>query len=220
MWGWNRFIPVAIVGTIFSTLPISVAVALEPEEIAAQAAKFVVKIDGSSGGTGFIVEKNDDLYIVLTNEHVVRQSVNYTITTADNRNHQVNLSQIRKFSGVDLAEVEFTSSNNYAVAELSNNSTNLSGAKIYAYGFNGISEGLPQRTSQFISGTIAGNLPSGRYGYDLTCNLTVIPGLSGSPLLDKNGKVVGVYGNADRQKGSFTVTLGIPISSYHRIQTR
>jgi hypothetical protein len=52
MWEWNRFVPVAIVGTIVSLLPISVALALEPEEIAAQAAKATVKpTEFKRGGT-------------------------------------------------------------------------------------------------------------------------------------------------------------------------
>jgi tetratricopeptide (TPR) repeat protein len=214
MWRWNLFVPVAIVSIASSLLSLSPAIALEPPEIAAQAAKFVVKIDGAGGGTGFIVRKNGDRYTVLTNKHVIRAAANYTIITVDNRSYGIDSSQTRKFAGVDLAEVEFTSANNYAVAEFSNSTTNPLGGKIYTYGFNSITQGLPERTPQFLQGTIAGNLPSGRNGYSLTFNLTVIPGLSGSPLLDENGKVIGIYGSVDRQGESFTVTLGIPITTY------
>jgi serine protease Do len=216
MWGWNRFIPVAIVSIASSLLSIAPSVALEPPEIAAQAAKFVVKIDGGGGGTGFIVRKNGNRYTVLTNEHVIRSAVNYTITTSDNRRYIINSNLIRKVSGVDLAEIEFTSTTNYSAAELSNSSTNSLGRKIYSYGFNAISQGLPERSPQFLQGSIAGNLPSSRNGYSLTFNLTAMPGLSGSPLLDESGKVIGVYGLADRQGGGFTVTLGIPIDIYQR----
>ena len=44
MWNWNRFVPMVIVGTAASITPLLPAIALEPEQIAAQAAKFVVRI--------------------------------------------------------------------------------------------------------------------------------------------------------------------------------
>jgi S1-C subfamily serine protease len=217
MWNWNRFVPMVIVGTAASVAPLFPAIALEPEQIATQAAKFVVRIDGAGGGTGFIVRKNGDRYTVLTNEHVVRSAASYTVSTSDGRRYQINSSQIRKLPGVDLAEVEFTSNNNYDIAELTNlPGSTSSGKKVYTYGFNAISEGLPERTSQFLQGTIAGNLPSGLNGYSLTFNLPVIPGLSGGPLINENGKVIGIYGLADRQAGSFTVSLGIPIATYFK----
>jgi uncharacterized repeat protein (TIGR01451 family) len=213
MWKWNRFAPMAIVCTVIFVSPLAPAIALEPQEIARQAEKFVVRIDGGGGGSGFIVSKSGNRYTVLTNEHVIRSRIGYTIVTADNRRHTINSSRIRKFPGIDLAEVEFISTNSYTIAELSNNLNTLSsGRKVYTYGFNAISEGLPERTSQFLAGTIAGNLQRGRSGYSLTFNLTVIPGLSGSPLIDEDGKIIGIYGLADRQ--SEGLTLGIPITTY------
>lgn len=213
MWARNRLVLMMIVGAIPSFFPFSPAIALDPQEIASQAAKFVVKIDGSGGGTGFIVRKNGNRYTVLTNEHVVRSVASYTIVTTDNRIYRIDSNQIQKFSGVDLVEVQFTSTDNYSVAELSNSSTNSLGGKVYTYGFNSITKGLPERIPQFLQGTIAGNLPNGYNGYTLTFNLTAIRGLSGSPLLDENGKVIGIYGLADHQGG---ITLGIPINAYAR----
>jgi S1-C subfamily serine protease len=220
MWGWNRFVPVAIVSIASSLLSIAPVIALEPQEIAAQATKFVVKIDGAGSGTGFIVRKNGNRYTVLTNEHVIRSAANYTITTADDRRHTINSNQIRKFSGVDLAEIEFTSTNNYSIAELSNNSTNSFGGKVYAAGWTGTSNSFKIRTLLFLPGMITGNLQESRSGYSLSSTLNQIPGLSGSPLLDENGKVIGVYGSADVQKKEGTVfvtlALGIPISTYQK----
>jgi WD40 repeat protein len=221
MWGWNRFVPVAIVGTIVSLLPISAAVALDPEQIANKAAEFIVKIDGvDSQGTGFIVRKNGNRYTVLTNEHVIRNAGDYTITTNSNggRTYNINSSQTRKLPGVDLAEIEFTASDYYDVAELSDERTNSYGTTIYAFGWTAARGSFKTRSLQLLPGMITGNLGEGRKGYTLASTLNQIPGLSGSPLLDKNGKVIGIYGSADVQTNQgttiVTLALGIPISTY------
>jgi protein-disulfide isomerase len=215
MWKSNHFIPMAIVGTAVFVSCLAPAIALEPQEIRARAAKFVVRIDGAGGGTGFIVRKSGNRYTVLTNEHVIKSVANYTILTVDNLRYTVDSSKIKKLPGVDLAEIEFTSTNNYSIAELNNNPKNLSGGeKIFAYGWNSVSEALIDRADQILTGTIAGILFRSVDGYNLTLNLPTVPGLSGSPLMDKDGKVIGIYGFADRQGGGFTLTLGIPISTY------
>jgi WD40 repeat protein len=220
MWEWNRSIPAAIIGTIISLFPISVAIALDPEQIVNKSAEFVVKIDGvNSQGTGFIVRKNGNRYTVLTNEHVVRNVGDYTITTNTNggRTYNINSNQTRKLPGVDLAEIEFTTSDYYDVAELSDERTNSYGT-IYAFGWTAARGSFKTRSLQLLPGMITGNLGEGRNGYTLASTLNQIPGLSGSPLLDKNGKVIGIYGSADVQESQgttiVTLALGIPISTY------
>jgi S1-C subfamily serine protease len=203
---------------IFSPQARLVSQSLSTEDIANRADKFVVRIDGGGGGTGFIVRKNGDRYTVLTCQHVVKQLARYTITTSDG---QVYVARnIKPIQYVDLAEIEFVSSRTYEVAQISTNSKYARGRKVYAYGWNAVGGSLTERTGQILEGTIAGSLSQGQNGYTLTMNLSSVPGMSGSPLLDENGQVVGIYGRSDVQRQgetSFvTVALGIPIATYSK----
>ncbi|MGL5079063.1 MAG: tetratricopeptide repeat-containing S1 family peptidase, partial [Waterburya sp.] len=92
----NRYIANAITGTavvaLVSLAP-SIAIAKNPTEIAAIAEPVTVKIDnnlGIPGGSGVIIAKENNIYTVLTANHVVKNiNIGYVIKTFDNQQHQV-----------------------------------------------------------------------------------------------------------------------------------
>jgi Trypsin-like peptidase domain len=198
--------------------------ALEPQEIASKAKKFVVKIDSIGrtaeqpvvSSTGFIINKDGQTYTVLTNKHSITKSTEYTLTTEDNERYYISSSSIRKIHNIDLVEISFSSNRNYTVAEIAP-SVKI-GSKIYAYGWTSTSTSFKARTAQFLTGEITGQLSEGNNGYTLTNTLNPIPGMSGSPLLDDDARVIGIYGRADVQENQGitfpTVSLGIPFSAY------
>lgn len=193
------------------TLPIS---ALEPSIIQSQSSKFIVKIGGDAGGTGFFVRKNNNRYTILTNRHVVENSVDQIVTTSDGKLY--NFSSIRPFPGLDLAEIEIESEVNYPVATLSNKSTISPGSLVYTYGWNAVGTRLKARGLQWLDGKITGQLPiyNSSDGYSLGYTLALIHGLSGSPLLNQDGEVIGIYGSGEEN----SIGLGIPIANYKNVR--
>jgi S1-C subfamily serine protease len=194
-------------------------------QIQAQMDRFVVRIDvtekgNGSGfnGSGFIINKNGNTYTVLTNEHVVRNSNQQSITTPDGKKYSITAANIKILSRVDFAEITFVSNETYEVAKLSTNPNIGLGNSVYVYGWNRVSKPIyPVRQPRFAQGIISQTLPfeNSYQGYTLVFSgLPVVPGLSGSPVCDDNGEVIGVYGLADgNNTGS---TLGISIATYRR----
>jgi WD40 repeat protein len=194
-------------------------IALTPPQIQAQMARFAVRIDGAGkgNGSGFIINKNGDTYTVLTNEHVVRKSTQQSLTTPDGRKYSFTAANIKILPGVDLAEITFVSNETYDVAKLSTNSNVGKGNSVYVYGWNGVSKPIYLvREPRFAAGIINQTLPIERNyrGYTLVFSLPAVPGLSGSPLWDEKGEVIGIYGLADPDDTSST--LGISIATYQR----
>jgi Trypsin-like peptidase domain len=202
----------SIVITIL-TLPIqaSIVLALSPPEISRIAKKSVVRIDGAKTGTGFIVSKNGTTYTVLTNAHVLNRSGNYRVLTPDNSSYS--LVNRRLFpNNIDLAEAEFTSDRDYPLAELGSSQSLEAGSSIYSYGWNDTSTAIESRTPQLLTGAISSIRSDQTYkGYNLIYTLNRVPGMSGSPIYNDEGKVIGIYGLEDQQT---TLTLGISIDTY------
>jgi S1-C subfamily serine protease len=200
-----KFLLAFSLGTI--ALP---AIALDPAAIQTRAAKFVVKIGGDRGGTGFFIRKSNNRYTILTNRHVVENPTDRIVTTSDGKLY--NFSNVRAFPGLDLAEIEIESEVNYPVATLSNKSTISPGSLVYTYGWNAVGTRLKSRGLQWLDGKITGQLPTynSSDGYSLAYTLTLIHGLSGSPLMNEDGEVIGIYGSGEEN----SIGLGIPIASY------
>jgi peptidyl-prolyl cis-trans isomerase B (cyclophilin B) len=216
MLRWNRFLLVVIVGVAFTlNVPRLSAIALAPPIIQGKAAQFIVKIGGDFGGTGFFVRKNQNRYTILTNRHVIKNPSDYIIFTSDGRSYRFGANNIRVQPGVDLAEIEIQSTVEYPVAKLSRKIAPVSGSIIYTYGWNSVGSRLKSRGLQWLEGKITGQLPTNTSsdGYSLAYTLTAIHGLSGSPLLNEEGEVIGVYGSGE-QGG---IGLGIPIATYQNI---
>jgi WD40 repeat protein len=195
-------------------------IALTPPQIQAQMARLVVRIDGEGkgNGSGFIINKNGNIYTVLTNEHVVRDSNRQSLTTPDGRKYSFTAGNIRVLPGVDLAEITFVSTETYDVAKLSANTNIGLGNSVYVYGWNAVSRPIYLvRQPRFASGIISQTLPieNSYKGNTLVFSgLPAVQGLSGSPVWDENGEVIGVYGlTAENNTSS---TLGISIATYQR----
>lgn len=158
-------------------------------------------------GSGVIVAKTDSTYTVLTCEHVVSNSYKnkYTILTSDGLKHSASWLRDTQFAGLDLAIVTFQSSNFYQVVQLSTVKSLPVGTKVYASGFPNwywLSRDTFQNTRNWdlraykltsgIVSIIASKSLEG--GYQLGYTNDVEGGMSGGPVLDEKGHLVGING--------------------------
>ena len=189
---------------------------LTPQEINLRAKQFTVRIDGASIGTGVIVSESDTTYTVLTNWHVVENRGEYSVQTVDGRIYPVDYTTVRQLPNLDLAILQFERQQNYQLAQIGNSSSLVEGQNIYFAGYPGELRQEDNRYYRFFPVSLVGILPeSTANGYALVYNGEAFPGMSGSPVLDNRGFLVGIHGetNIHALTGG-TSNYGIPINSY------
>jgi len=210
-------LPVALLGAAVVVVQTSKVMASIPQPVRDIADKITVRIDGANGGSGIIIKSAGNTYTVLTCWHVVDKKGNYTVRTGDGKTYQVNYSTVKRIGNIDLAEFQFTSNENYRPVEIGNSSQVSAGSTVYAFGWaapDQVSKGqeyVPlETTARVVSQPVD--------EYALVLINTVKPGMSGGPILDEQGRLIGVSGEArtDGRTGAIDF-LGIPINTYKQV---
>lgn len=149
-----------------------------------------VRIHSSSGGgSGVIINRQDNTYTVLTANYVVEStSVKYSIHTNKGNNYAV--TKVIKFqegqSETNLALVQFFSPYIYPVATLGNSDEALIGTDIYLSGY---SQTICTQRQEFEKGIIIGYLNKKLLHYNApTCS-----GMGGAPVFNASAQVVGIH---------------------------
>jgi S1-C subfamily serine protease len=194
------------------------AIALSASEVGQVAKGVTVLINSQSPGSGVLVSKQGSTYTVLTAAHVVEYTdYDYSVQTPDGQVHSVNYKTVKKLPGLDLAIVQFTSDRTYPVASLANSDTAMEGVSVHIAGFPEPGTATQKRIFQFTSGEISSRPPEGQNGYLMHYTNITRVGMSGGPILNSEGQLVGIHGlaNTDPESGSKTgINLGIPINSF------
>lgn len=166
------------------------------EQLRHQAQAITVKVISKEFlGSGILLGKQGKVYTVLTNAHVLRAgNPPYRIQTADGRMYTANLPQKIRFQGHDLAILQFKSSSYiYGVAVLGA-SPNV-GDQVFATGFPFAQEGTKENRLMFTTGKVSLVLDKAlEGGYQVGYTNNIAKGMSGGPLLNRRGEVVGING--------------------------
>ena len=176
------------------------------ESISQIAREIAVRILSESGaGSGIIVARSGQTYTVLTNAHVLVEEEAYIVLTADRESHVASRLNSLAFGELDLALVQFTSDRPYQVVERGNSQTLEIGEPVYAAGFPNwqpIDEETLEDTREqgvdafvFTPGEVGMRLERSLLGgYQLGYTNDVRSGMSGGPVLDASGRLIGING--------------------------
>ena len=153
-----------------------------------------------SSGSGAIVQRQGQTYTVLTSWHVVAfHRIDRTIVTSDGLIHQP-LEVPRRLGDTDLAIVEFRSAIEYQVAPIGAQSTAV-GEPLLAAGFPAETGALTVAQG-FVELLLPKSLPQ---GYSLGYTNEVKIGMSGGPIFNAQGLLVGINGRGKYRDPGFGV---------------
>jgi S1-C subfamily serine protease len=189
------------------------------QDIYKVASETTVLIRGKYSASGVIIAKEGKTYYVLTAKHAVNSKEVYTVTTSDGKDYSVDYSQVKKLTTIDLAVVPFASSQDYPIARLGNSDQVKQGDNVYVSGWPGTEEAITKRTHLVTDGRVVGLQKGDADGYELMYGNSTAPGMSGGPVLDSKGLVVGIHGRAAGNKvtGKVGINLGIPVNLFLRL---
>ncbi|MGA1357788.1 MAG: tetratricopeptide repeat-containing S1 family peptidase [Prochlorothrix sp.] len=208
------------------------------EEVYQRAEGFTVRVEGqkpglqAEQGSGVIVAKRKGLrgtrYFVVTAAHVLReQDRSYSVVTGDGERYRVNRDQFPVFPAYDVALVSFTSQQDYPVAMLA--TYPLNPADFYPSPPWVFVAGWPQES---YASNAALDMTTGRWfdptrneleiqatqalenGYGLIYTNYTQGGMSGGPVLDRFGQLLGLHGQAEATGLAGIQTgrsLGVPV---------
>jgi S1-C subfamily serine protease len=190
----------ALIGAVIAIAQPQIALSqtADDQAIGRMAKDVTVVINGQNPGSGAIIAKQGNTYYVLTAKHVVATQDEYDIVTSDAQSHQLDYRTVRKLPGIDLALVQFTSDQKYRVAQLGNSDQITEGASVYTSGWPHPGRAITQRIYQITKGTISGRpLQALEDGYGLVYTNITRSGMSGGPVLDAQGRIIGIHGRAE-----------------------
>lgn len=148
---------------------------------------------GQNGGSGILIQRQGRLYTVLTNRHVTTPGAPYVIQTPDGRSHPATLAKKFNFRDTDLAMLQFHGRSTYAIAPLGRKTPLSEGTPVIAAGFP--LEPLPNYPQGLLitTGHIS-LLPPQPFqgGYQIGYTNLIRQGMSGGPVLNLNGEVIGI----------------------------
>ncbi len=182
------------VAIAFSTLTLPSKATRPNNPIANIANRITVHIDGKNHGSGVIIQHQSNTYTILSAAHVFNPQTQYTIVTVDGQRHPIVASSIKPLPKVDLATAQFNSTQTYSIAQLGNSSKVTRKDPCYISGYTATPNST-KPTYHFRSGQIEANAPHPiDQGYALAYYPKTLPGMSGGPVLDHQGRLIGIQG--------------------------
>jgi S1-C subfamily serine protease len=165
-------------------------------------------VTGEAVGTGFVVSSDG---LIVTNAHVVEGGDEITVTLADGRQYAATVVQVDSAADLAVLDIDETGLN---TLPLGDSSEVLAGQSVVAIGFALGLEGSPTVTTGIVSSTgrtiqVADGPIIRTYRDVFQISAAINSGNSGGPLLDLQGRVIGI--NTAGAQGADNIGFAIPI---------
>lgn len=180
-----------------------------PAQVKDIAKNITVLIQGVKPGSGVIIGRDRNTYYVLTAKHVVRRHSEYDIFTTEGQKYRIKTEdypeRVKLLPGVDLAVVEFESEIDYQVATLADYDAASKEQFVFVYGWPISYAAIAERAASFQHGTLMQKQIAPLFlrsdfstrGYELVYTNMTRKGMSGGPVLDAGGRLIGIHGIAE-----------------------
>lgn len=156
------------------------------------ASQITVKVTGdNNGGSGTLLAKNGNTYLVLTNSHVVRGVNSINVQTTDGKTYTATIVPKNNQQKSDLALLEFQANQNYCVTQIGNFSVSKD-MPVIAAGFSSEQGKIVFRTGKVEK--IA--QPVLKDGYEIGYTSDIEQGMSGGAIINSKGYVIGINGKS------------------------
>lgn len=195
----------ATTAAIATLTPATPAEAASARDVARVAVPTTVRIDNplspANGGSGVIIAEKRGVYTVLTANHVVSNpNIPYEIYTSKGETYPV--VDVQTFQSTpdapDLAVVTFEASEKQAIAALADSDQAEIGSGVYISGYPMGITADAEREYEFTSGIVSSRRSNVANGYNIRYEAVTRRGMSGGPVFDVNGRVLGIHGRGDR----------------------
>jgi serine protease Do len=216
---------------VWSPLVARTGMTMPAAEVSQVARKITVRVNGQkAAGSGVIVQRQGNVYTVLTSAHAVVPGDALVVVTPDDQHNKIQPQAIKTLPGVDLAILQFNSAQSYGIALLGDSAKIMEGSTSFVAGFPQKTVAITESVYHFTQGEVTANSNKPLMdGYALIYSNNTLPGMSGGPVLDVEGRLVGIHGRADTSnqfqdpginpsiviKTGFN--LGIPINTFLRL---
>jgi tetratricopeptide (TPR) repeat protein len=215
MYRSSLFLTAILMGTPIAFVQPAAAVKSASEvEAIARSVTVEIKLQQKVGnvGSGIIIDRQGDLYTLVTNGHVVcgvnyvegklcvkvPAAERYTLTMADGQSHQVKSSSVKLMGDrLDLAIIQFRSDRNYAVAKVAAPGSLKAEDDVYTSGFPFEKPGVAFGEGKALA-VINKRLAGDSGGYTIVYDSPTLPGMSGGGVFDGNGQLVAIHGQGDK----------------------
>ena len=179
--------------------------------------KLTVRITrDKSNSSGVLISRKGNIYEVITAWHAVNDSEKFgsiKIITHDMKIHTISKKDINKIPFVDMAILKFRSLDQYETAMIGNEAEISMGTKITTGGY------IDKKLNITNGRIIANSRLKTQEGLQIIYTNKIIPGMSGGPIIDNKGKLIGINGTTnhhlieDIEGGGYA--KGIPVSYYY-----
>jgi S1-C subfamily serine protease len=167
-------------------------------------------------GSGFIYDKSG---IIITNYHVVSSATNIIVTFNNGNSYTAKVVGVDPYGDISVLKLDDPADEKLIPVTLSNSSNLKVGDPVLAIGNP---YGLDNTLTFGIISQIGRLLPNSDLGYSIPnviqTDAAINPGNSGGPLIDLDGKVVGMNTAIFSNTGTYTgVGFAIPSNDINRI---